>query len=129
MHFVVVLILKVSKITCFLDLCFGFALPRNAIGKKISRHFLSELDSTHNNSVARTYFPALDGICMNLHVFASSSDWFIACFTIVVTSEQSDYFGVDLTIEETRKWGSFFKASLVAKYVSGSSFIGLHFSV
>ncbi len=60
-----------SKVIC---VCFGFALLRSVIGLKISRHFLdqSKLKLKPIATRSRTFSRA----SRQLHVFASSFDWF-----------------------------------------------------
>ena len=76
----------VSKVVCF-----GFALLRTLIGSKNSRHFLNQSDAKLKSIV--TWSHAFSRAWRRLHVFTSSSHWFLVLFSSVVIG-QSDYFGL-----------------------------------
>ena len=61
---------------------------------KISRHFLDQSEVKPKPIV--TYSHAFSRAWRQLHVFASSSDWFIGLFTTVVIG-QGNYFGFGFT--------------------------------
>ncbi len=75
-----------SKVIC---VCFGFALLRSVIGLKISRHFLdqSELRPKAIVTRSRTFSRSL----RQLHVFASSLDWFIGLFVCFVIGQRNNF--------------------------------------
>ena len=68
--------------------CFGFAFLRSVIGWQNSRNFLTKTNRGLLARVSRAW--------RQLHVFASSFDWFIALFISVVIG-QSNYFGFGFT--------------------------------
>ncbi len=81
----------VSKMNC---VCFGFALLRSVIGLKISRHFISqsELKPKPIATRSRTFSRA----SCQLHVFASSFDWF-TLLSVSFVIGRSNNFGFGFT--------------------------------
>ena len=67
----------------------GFALLRSLIGSKNWRHFLNQ--SNAKLKPILTWSHACSRAFRGLHVFASSSDWFLVLLSSVVIG-QSDYF-------------------------------------
>ncbi len=76
-----------SKVNC---VCFGFALLRLVIGLKISRHFLSQSELKQKPIVTRSR--TFSRASCQLHVFASSFDWFTGLSVSFVIG-QSNYYG------------------------------------
>ncbi len=77
----------VSKVIC---VCFGFALLRSVIGLKILRHFLSQSELKPKTIVTRSR--TFSRASSQLHVFASSYDWFTGLSVSFVIG-QCNYFG------------------------------------
>ena len=86
-----------------IHICFGFALLPQAIGWKNSRHFViqSEVKPKPIVTSMHTFSRAL----RQLHVFASSFDWFAGLSASFVIGE-SDFFGFGAT---TLKWKPFYR--------------------
>ena len=77
-----------------LSSCFGFALLRFVIGEKISRHFLNQSEVKPKPIVSCLH--AFSRAWRRLHVFATSSDWFIGLSASLVIG-QSNYLGFVFT--------------------------------